>query len=327
MERHVAIQQWHPGHREPKIMEGDNRVLGTTPSNRKPEIICLGLVVVAWFGNALYAIGTPDGLLKYWSPALVAGAMLSFLIYHGIRAEGRRAVFHFVITIFLIGWSFETISILTGFPFGHYHYTSVMGPFLGHVPVSVMPAYCVMGYISWATARVVLCRTRTGADAVMRFGVPVLAAVLMVLWDASMDPLRATVEGRWIWRDGGPYFGVPLLNFAGWFMVTFLMFQLYAFLRDRSPRGNEQEGVSHLFWLSAPLMYLAFPVEYLFNPMMAAGNDQNVIVNGAFVAVKDIHADIAMLTGLTMVPVALLAVVQLLRQRNRQDRLKIRISN
>lgn len=279
-------------------------------------MICLGLVGIAWLGNALYAIGMPDGPLKYWSPALVAGAMLSFLFYHGSRAEGRRAVFAFIITIFLIGWSFETVSILTGFPFGHYHYTSVMGPFLGHVPVSVMPAYCVMGYISWATARVIASRTQSGAA--IRFGVPVLAAALMVLWDASMDPLRATVEARWVWRDGGPHFGVPLLNFAGWFMVTLLMFQLYALLRDRSPRDERPTGMPPLFWISAPLMYLAFPVEYLLNPLMAAGVDQAVSVNGMFVPVKDIHADIALLTGLTMVPVAILAVAQLLRRRGRK---------
>lgn len=278
-------------------------------------MICLGLVAIAWLGNALYAIGMPDGLLKYWSPALVAGAMLSFLFYHGSRAEGRSAVFAFIITVFLIGWSFETVSILTGFPFGHYHYTSVMGPFLGHVPVSVMPAYCVMGYISWATARVIISRTQSGTGAVMRFGVPVLGAALMVLWDASMDPLRATVEARWVWRDGGPHFGIPLLNFAGWFMVTFLMFQLYVLLRDRSPRDERPAAMPPLFWISAPLMYLAFPVEYLLNPVMAAGTDQSVIVNGVLVPVKDIHTDIAVLTALTMVPVALLAVAQLVRQR------------
>ena len=48
------------------------------------------------------------------------------------------------------------------------------------------------------------------------------AAALMVLWDLSLDPLRATVENRWIWISGGSYFGVPLGNFVGWFMVTWL---------------------------------------------------------------------------------------------------------
>lgn len=296
-------------------MRENRHVLETMPAKRKAVIICQGLVAAAWIGNALYALGSPDGLLKFWSPALVAGAMLSFLVFHGKRAEGARAVFTFAVTIFLIGWGFETISILTGFPFGHYHYTPIMGPFLGHVPVSVMPAYCVMGYICWATARVVLRRTQSGTDAVMRFGVPVVAAGLMVLWDASMDPLRATVEGRWIWRDGGPHFGIPLLNFAGWFMVTFLMFQIYALMRGRLARGNPEDRKSRSFWVSAPLMYLAFPVEYVLNPATAAGIDQKVLVNGALVPVADIHADIALLTGLTMVPVALLAVCQLLGLR------------
>ncbi len=282
-------------------------------------VVCIVLVAIAWFGNALYAAGAANGPLKTWSPALVAGAMLSFLVLHGARAEGGRAIFAFVVIIFLIGWTAETISIVTGFPFGHYHYTEIMGPFLGHVPVSVMPAYGVMGYISWVTARVLLGRTRPGSDVVLRFAVPLVATALMVLWDLSMDPLRATVEGRWIWRDGGPHYGIPLLNFAGWFIVTLLMFATYALMRGESVALRRHPATeTRLFWMSAPLMYLAFPVEYLLNPVLMPSSGEMVLVNDAFVPVGGIHREIAVLTAVTMVPVALLAVVRLFRRRTPQ---------
>jgi putative membrane protein len=283
--------------------------------NMTPAAACVGLVAIAWLGNALYAIGTPNGPLKYWSPALVAGAMVLFLVVHGRRTEGNRSIFTFVAIVFLIGWTWETISILTGFPFGRYHYTQIMAPFLGHVPVSVMPAYCVMGYISWSTARIILSRVQNRPDAVSRFVVPIVAALLMVLWDASMDPLRATVEGRWVWLDGGPHFGVPLLNFSGWLAVTWMMFQSHALLhgREKACEINHPDRSSRLFWISAPLMYLAFPVEYVLNPLVASGRGESVLVNGSLVSVASIQLDISMLTGLTMIPIAVIAIVQLLR--------------
>ncbi|MEX3008553.1 carotenoid biosynthesis protein [Hoeflea sp. TYP-13] len=243
--------------------------------------------------------------------------MIAFLIIHGRRSEGGRGLFIFVISVFVIGWTFETVSVLTGFPFGNYHYTEIMAPFLGHVPIFVMPAYCIMGYVCWSLARILLCCVNDPSDTIMRYGVPVAAALLMVLWDASMDPLRATVEGRWIWLDGGPHFGVPLVNYFGWFCVTWMMFQLFSILRERvaSAVPHNQQISSRLFWVPVPLMYLAFPVEYVLNPLVAGSRAEAVLVNGASVPVAGIYSDISMLTVLTMVPVAVVAVFQLLRPR------------
>ena len=271
--------------------------------------VCLLLVAAAWIGNALYAAGVPDGWLKMYSPALVAAAMIYFLIYHGRRAEGGPSIFRFVIAVFLIGWIFETVSIRIGIPFGHYHYTDLMWPFLGHVPVSVMPAYCVMGYVSWATARCIVGLGHRSARLLSAIALPVLAAALMVIWDLSMDPLRATVEGRWVWHNGGPHFGIPLLNFVGWFVVTLMMFSAYALFRSTgsAPERPPDEETNLAFRLSAPLMYLAFPVEYCLNPFWS--QDVSVVaVNDALVPVADIQADVAALTATTMLPIAILAI-------------------
>ncbi len=276
---------------------------------------CLGLGFAAWIGNALYALGDPGGLLKEWSPALVAGAMIAFLIVHGRHMHSGRQLFLFVLTVFLVGWFFETVSVTTGFPFGDYHYTGIMAPFIGHVPVFVMPAYCVMGYASWSLARLLLSQTDTAPDGVFRFGVPVIAAMLMVVWDLSMDPLRATVEGRWIWLDGGPHFGVPVANFFGWAFVTWIMFQVFALIvaaRPERPARQLPAGGRRLYWLSVPLVWTAFAGEYLLNPLLADRAD-TVLIEGAGVPVMEIFASVAFLTATTMLPLALLGVGAALR--------------
>jgi putative membrane protein len=273
------------------------------------------LALAAWTGNALYALGEPGGFLKEWSPALVAGAMIAFFVVHGRRLHSGRQLFAFVLTVFLVGWFFETVSVMTGFPFGNYHYTGIMAPFLGHVPVSVMPAYCVMGYASWSLARLLLARTGTGFDAVFRLGVPALAALLMVVWDLSMDPLRATVEGRWVWLDGGPHFGVPLENFFGWALVTWIMFQAFALTVSARPEPPAQPlpaKAQRPYWLSVPLVWTAFAGEYLLNPLLSARADA-ILIDGAGVPVAEVFASIALITATTMLPLALLGVLAAMR--------------
>ncbi|PSM16886.1 MULTISPECIES: carotenoid biosynthesis protein [Nitratireductor] len=277
--------------------------------------ICLVLAFAAWAGNAFYAAGVPGGELKYWSPALVAGAMIAFFVVHGRQLYSGRQLLAFAVTVFLVGWFFETVSVLTGFPFGNYHYTELMAPFLGHVPVSVMPAYCVMGYVSFSMARILLNRLGGRPDAVLRFGVPIAASLLMVVWDLSMDPLRATIERRWVWLDGGPHFGVPIENYFGWAFVTWIMFQAFTLLlgRGRAKTLALTPAETARYWLSVPIIYLAFAVEYVLNPVFAASGAQAVSVNGLEMAAGEIEAQVALLTATTMLPLAVLAIARLRR--------------
>lgn len=281
-------------------------------SSRGPA--CLALATMAGAGNALYALGEPGGALKYWSPAIVAGAMIAYMVVHGRGSYPGRLLLAFAITVFLVGWSFETLSILTGFPFGNYHYTALMEPFIGHVPVFVMPAYCVMGYVSWSMARILVGRVDGGTDAVLRWRAPVAAAVLMVVWDLSMDPLRATVEGRWVWLDGGAHLGVPLENYVGWALVTWVMFQSFALsLPHRVTAGPARPAEGLGYWLSVPLAYASFAAEYLLNPLLAGDGQASVPVNGVETPVATVFGDVALITASTMIPIAVLAAVRVWR--------------
>jgi putative membrane protein len=50
-----------------------------------------------------------------------------------------------------------------------------------------------------------------------------VAGWVMSAWDAVMDPGMAA-SGNWVWEQGGGYFGVPLRNYFGWLLTTFLVF-------------------------------------------------------------------------------------------------------
>ena len=277
-----------------------------------PTQFCLLSVALAWLGNALYALGEPGGALKTWSPALVAGAMIGFVIIHGRHSSGWRSVLLWIATVMPVAWAAESLSIATGFPFGGYHYADSMGPFIGNVPVVVPAAYCVMGYVSWAMARILLRRVGCVVDAELLAKGPAVAAALMVIWDLSMDPLRATVEQRWIWIDGGAHHGIPLSNFLGWFAVTWTMFKLYALLLARFGEAGPPSDApaSEPFWYAAPLMYLSFAVEYIGNPLLSGGHDAALTVHGASIGLRQLHQEVAILAALTMVPAGLLTATR-----------------
>jgi uncharacterized membrane protein len=56
--------------------------------------------------------------------------------------------------------------------------------------------------------------------------VPVIGGVVMTAWDLAMDPLMVG-GGHWVWDVEGAYFGVPLQNYWGWWLTTFVTFSLF----------------------------------------------------------------------------------------------------
>jgi putative membrane protein len=57
-----------------------------------------------------------------------------------------------------------------------------------------------------------------------------LGAWLLTAWDLVLDPAMAHDSLRvqfWIWHEQGPYFGMPIKNFAGW-ALTGLLFMAIA---------------------------------------------------------------------------------------------------
>jgi Carotenoid biosynthesis protein len=162
-----------------------------------------------WLVIALYAaFAAAKPLLAGTSlfilvPLVAILAPVLFVLLHAPRQIGWKNLAVFFLLAFVISWSYESLSIATGFPFGNYHYTDGLGWKLGTVPLLIMPAYFGVCYISWLIARTL---TQSVAPA-QSHGWPVVlvAAFVMVMWDLSMDPSRATVNLTWIWHDGGAY--------------------------------------------------------------------------------------------------------------------------
>jgi putative membrane protein len=215
--------------------------------------------LILWAIVALYALTIllrPAGLLPAGLNAPL-GALLpaAFALLHGSRQYRWRGIIVFAAICLVVSNAFENLSIFSGFPFGHYHYSDALGVKLFQVPLLIGLAYLGMGYLSWTLARLILGGRQAGANRLV--AVPIVASFVMVSWDLTLDPAASTIGRSWIWRDGGAYFGVPVSNFLGWYLTVFVFFQLFAlYLFQRPPRPAQGQATAS-FWWAAWTMFAA----------------------------------------------------------------------
>lgn len=203
---------------------------------------------------------------------ITAAAGLSvFVVFHGIHRYGWQKIIMFIVITFLVSWIFETISIATGFPFGRFYYTDLFGIKAGNVPFGIMLEYFFTGYLAWTIGGLFLNESTAGINKKNLMILPVLSAFIMVIWNISFDPVMSTVEGNWIWVNGGQFFGVPLTNFAGWFFTTYISFQLFALFLYKLKK-TEQNDEKTWYWLLVPVLFSIQSVEFLIHPFIRTDN-------------------------------------------------------
>ena len=208
----------------------------------------------------------------------------------------------------------ENLGAATGFPFGVYHFeVGADLPHVGLIPIIVGPLWFGAGYFSWTVASVLL----DGADRKLDdpfnlVSLPVVAAFVMTQWDLVMDAPNATIAKVWIWHDGGGVFGVPLSNYLGWLLTSWLIFQTFALYLRRSglppyPRMSLKLAVTGiLFYVGSGLTHIV--------PWIMGQTGEAVDGRGYGWQVHDIRESTVAILLLTMVFTALLAALRLLRQ-------------
>jgi lycopene beta-cyclase len=175
-------------------------------------------LLVAW----LAALSTMP--VSQWAAGhrgLVAGVFLGVLLQASLvvlflaQAAGVRRATLIALSVCGAAWLFEVLGSQAGLPFGAYHYTAALQPQLSGVPVLIPLAWLMMLPPAWAVAQ-----RLTGRRSGLAF--VAVSALAFSAWDLFLDP-QMVDWGLWIWEVPGPYFGVPLVNFAGWLLVSALI--------------------------------------------------------------------------------------------------------
>jgi putative membrane protein len=196
-------------------------------------IACYGLLWAGGIISYLFLCGPPSDS-RWTAPLfLCLAASISLALTH-TDYRGHLAACG------LIGLVAEIIGVSSGFPFGRYTYTQELQPLLLDVPVVIGCAWLVL--FAYVKQMVQL----GGIPSSLQY---LCGAIWMVFLDLLIDPLASGPLGYWIWEVKGLYFGIPLINFFGWFIVSLGLFLIF-----RAPwplsRGAVQVGFSIVIFFS-----------------------------------------------------------------------------
>lgn len=174
-----------------------------------------------------------------WLTPLSTAAGFGFALLHSWQTLGGRRALLLLALTFSVSLAFESVGVATGLIYGPYHYTHKLGPkFLGLVPLLIPLAWFMMMYPAYLIAA----RLLPPLQSVWRWrlAAATLAGIAMTAWDVAMDPMMAAGE-HWVWEVEGAFFGVPLQNYWGWWLTTFVTFALFVWLGNLRPAANENQ--------------------------------------------------------------------------------------
>ena len=249
-------------------------------------------------------------------------AFLAVYLVAAVLHLGWRTTLWFTVIGYLISFISELSSINTGFPYGWYYYidaTKDRELWVAGVPFFDSLSYVFLAYCSYATALLVISPLKawrwdfvTLETRAIRSSLSVLflGSLFQVFLDILIDPV-ALQGRRWFlgqiygYREAGIHFGVPLSNYAGWWIVGILMIRALQIIDRRGWRkGAKPTGLKNM-----PLRTLLGPVLYL-----------SVIVFNLTVAFV-IGERLMALTGLFIFTLPIAMVVSgIIRRTNRYGR-------
>ncbi len=223
----------------------------------------LRLLLILFALNAAYLVASVGAGRK---PPVILFPMATFLpfafsLLHAGKRLGWKGMAIMLGISFLVSLFFESVGVATGWVYGPYHYTDLLGPkFLGLVPLFVPLGWFLMSYPAFVIADWIAPISWPRGKRIVT--VAALAAFAMTAWDLVMDPARVHT-GMWIWEVDGPYFGVPLRNFAGWWMTALVALLLFQLLAHYTPSPHRDARFDRLAVVSYGLIALAEVVSAL----------------------------------------------------------------
>ena len=270
--------------------------------------------VLGWIAFAIYLVLV---IGFAWNPTPFAQGLaalgIAIALAHAVLFYGWKDALALLAICLVVTFAMENIGAATGFPFGRYHFE--VGSNLIHVgaiPIIVGPLWFGMGYLAWIVAGTLLGGARARLSGkIERVALAVVAAFVMTQWDVVMDPPEATISKAWIWHDGGAHFGVPLSNYLGWLLTSWLFYQAFAIYLGRrhnqSARTVEQCRVLRLV---AILLYVCSGLTHLVPWIMGQSGEVTDAANHVW-RVADLRETAVVVLLFTMLFTSMLAGLRL----------------
>ena len=275
-----------------------------------------------WFGSAILISMIISFGGRTDSPSQVMAALsIIILSGHSVIAIGWKEAASFLSICLLVTFTMENIGVITGFPFGRY--TFLVGenlPHIGVIPIIVGPLYFGMGYASWVIANFLIdTKVDRPQSYYMLFTVPIISAFVMTQWDVVMDPSGSTLGRAWIWHNSGGYFGVPISNFLGWLVVTWMYFQIFEIFIYLRRVHSIYQPHSRQFWAFPIMLYLAAGLSHIIPFLTVASDIRLTDAVGRAWSERSLQETTVIVMLFTMLPTSLLALLRLAAPSSERD--------
>jgi putative membrane protein len=269
---------------------------------------------------AVWSFGLQQALAPVLEPftrnLLEQGLLTAFFLIHAFGYFKPREVLAFALICFVVSNLLENTSVLYGFPFGYFYHSTATGPRLFNIPWLATPTYMAMGYTSWMVTQVLLERFRPVHWPKSFISTALVASFVFSMWDFCNDAVFHTINKAFFYRFPGPWFGVPVSNFLGWLLTTFIFFGLFSFyLSKRKETGlSFRPAPAKTYWLQAVLVYLINAGASMYRN--ANGKSFPVTLsNGDIWQSEVIYTAMTLTTMFTMVFISIFAIIQLYKKQ------------
>ncbi len=131
------------------------------------------------------------------------------------------------VCIIIISMYVEHLGVTYNFLFGSYEYGNNFGLKLFDTPITIGFAWLLVIGSSHELARGITLafkQKKRGINFVLTAG------LITVTMDLILDPVAYKIKHYWIWEDTGIYYGIPISNFTGWFLLACLLHGIGLFL-------------------------------------------------------------------------------------------------
>ncbi len=212
-----------------------------------PLVLALALVGTA-IAYPLTSGGGRD--VVSWAIVLLGGALS---VVHAALSRGLRTGLAVLGLVLVTSIGFESLGLATGFPYGSWTYSSVLGPTLLGVPFLVPLAWLMMAWPSWLLAVRLAAPVRPERRRAARIA---WATAVFAGWDVVLDP-QMVDAGYWTWEHPTPGLPgidtVPLTNLAGWLLAGAVLMTLLDLLVERTaapPAVDDAAPLLALAWMT-----------------------------------------------------------------------------
>lgn len=229
--------------------------------------IYFGVLIVTFLSYIFMLMGVTNWLVEFVG-SLWIFAGLAFVLIHSSITMGKTKTGLFFIIALIFGLVSEVLGVKYGWIYGHYYYNPMLTPaFFGLVPVINVLSWALIIYISYVFANIILDYGKNRFNPknesslvviIVLILISMISAMVATNLDMLIDPVVVATHA-WFWIDGGEYFGIPISNFVGWFVVVFavsFIFRVIELMMDKKSFATEETPTHSATIISLYIMFL-----------------------------------------------------------------------